>query len=428
MHVLIVGVNHRTAPVEVREKLAFASTQIADGVRDLLQGVGARECVILSTCNRAEFYLAVEEPAGAAAATLEFLGKYRGFDSAVLLKHAYWHQDAEAAGHLFRVASGIDSMVTGESQILGQVRDAYREALDAGTAQRLLAELFQRALNVGKRARTETRIGEGTVSVGSAAVELALSIFGDLNGKRVLILGAGKINTITARHLLSQGVEAAFVANRTFERAVELARELNGSAIPYEKIAAHLPQVDIVISSTAAPHYVVDVPLLKGALKARHFRPMFLIDLAVPRDIDPAVGRLPDVYLYNIDALSEIVEYNRAGRGQEVRQVEAIVAEEAQGFAAWLRSLAVRPTVQELTTKYERLSTDEAEAVLNKLPSLTEREQELVRAMAKRVRTKILHDVLTYLRQIGESGTAARELATIRRLFNLENEEEERQP
>lgn len=420
MHVVSLGLNHRTAPLEVRERLAFSAQQLPEALRTLGTRPGVREALLLSTCNRTEIYLAAADPERALPTVLGFLEDERKLDPASLHHQLYVYVDEDAARHLFEVASGVDSLVTGESQILGQVREAYRCALDTGTVQRYLNELFQQALNVGKRVRTETRIGEGAVSVGSAAVALAGSIFGDLHGKHVLLIGAGKITTLTATHLRAQGCERVFVVNRTYERATELAEELGGTAVPWENLPGTVAEADIVISSTTAPRYVLDTSTVKAALKRRRYRPLFLIDLAVPRDIDPAVDRLADIYLYNLDDLSEVVEHNRRSRQQEVDRVKEIAAVEAATYGGWLRAQTAQPVLQQLTEKYEHLSTAEADSVLRKLPSLTPREQELVRAMAKRIRTKILHPVLVTVRELGKAEDAGEELAFIRRLFDLE--------
>jgi glutamyl-tRNA reductase len=330
MAIVVVGVNHRTAPVEVREKLAFAEAEIPAALAELKAAGPVGEAVILSTCNRVELYLAGEAEAAALVRLAgDFLRRNRGLASP-LDEALYHHADPESLEHLFRVAAGMDSMVLGETEILGQLKQAYHLALKAGGTARLLNKAFQRAFNVAKHIRTHTQIQRGTVSVSSVAVDMAGRIFDQLSRSTVLVIGAGDTGSKAARAMMSRGAQAVRVTNRSPERARALAAELGGEAVPFERWPEELERVEIVISSTSAPHYVLDEALLTPRLKARHGRPLLLLDLAVPRDIDPAVNRLDGVFLCNVDDLQSIASEARQQREAELERCNALIRERAR--------------------------------------------------------------------------------------------------
>jgi glutamyl-tRNA reductase len=418
MQVFVLGLNHKSAPVEVRERLALSPSRLAQALRTLRGLPGISEAAILSTCNRAEFYVAGDE---AAVAQLEaFLCEQA--QGASIQPHLYRFEGGESARHLFRVASGLDSLVLGESEILGQVKSALAQSREAGTCGPVLDEALRRAIACGKRARTETGIGRGALNVGSAAVELARQIFGPLQGHTVLILGAGKMSALTAQHLVSSGARRILVANRTYARAQELARTFSdeatrGEAAPrprqvlagipnadaravsWEEFPARLVEADIVISSTRAPHLILTPEHIAPAMRARLGRPLFLIDIAVPRDIDPRVNALEDVYLYDIDDLSAVVESNRAGRAVEAARAESIVDEEAASWQKWLRGRGSSPVASALAQHAQQVRDREVEAALANLGHLSERDKATVAALGRALSSKLLHAPLRHLRE-----------------------------
>jgi glutamyl-tRNA reductase len=332
----VVGLNHRTAPVEVREKLAVAPAKLHEMLHHLKKESQSEELVCLSTCNRMEVYADAKNPSQARSALERVFQTLAG--AAGLSANLYYHENEEAVRHLFTVAAGLDSMVQGEHEILAQVKEAYQTAHKGGFTGKLLNVLFQRSLYVGKRVRTQTGLGVGAASVGSVAVGMAERIFGSLRDRRIMILGAGKMAEVTAKHLLAQKAPSLFVANRTFERACELAKAFGGTAMHFEEGLRQMAEVDIVICSTAAPHSVITPEHVRRIMEKRKGRSLFLIDIAVPRDVDPAVNNIENVYLYNIDDLQQIVSTNRARRTKEAEAASRIVQEETHEFARWLRA------------------------------------------------------------------------------------------
>lgn len=325
MELVCVGLNHRTAPVEVRERFAVPSGKLGDSAKELLAISGLEESVVLSTCNRTEFYLAGEQAEQAAAELRRRLAAEHGADSD---PHWYEHHRIQAAKHLCRVVSGLDSMVLGETEIFGQAKDAYRQALDAGATSGVLNKVFQRAFGIGKRVRTDTRIQEGATSVAGASVELAEKIFGKLAGCRVIVIGAGEMSRQTAQALVSRGASTVFVTNRSYDKAQVLAEEMGGRAVHFDEWQAVLAGVDVVISSTSAPHPVVLPHHIESVRRVRKFRPLFLIDIAVPRDIDPACGAIEEVYLYDIDTLEQLAGEARIRREKQIVECDRIIDEE----------------------------------------------------------------------------------------------------
>ena len=324
MEILCLGLNHRTAPVEVRERFAVGTAKLGEAANELVALAEATEGVVISTCNRTEFYLAADDARAAFGLVETRLAEKIQLDSSVAA-HFYRMEKTEAARHLCRVVSGLDSMMLGETEIFGQVKQAYSAALESGATGAVLNKLFQRAFGVGKKVRTETSIQEGSTSVGNVAVDLAEKIFGHLKNSEVMILGAGEMSRITAQSLVSRGAKSIFVTNRSFERAQELAAEMGGSAVRFDAWQSVLERVDVVISSTGAPHAIVHQADVEKARRARKYRPLFFIDIAVPRDIDPAVGEIEEVYLYDIDTLEQLAEEARTRRQLQIEQCERII-------------------------------------------------------------------------------------------------------
>jgi glutamyl-tRNA reductase len=428
MPLAVVGVSHRTAPIEVRERFAFARHDLP---RALISATGApgTEAVLLSTCNRTELYLALPEGAGLDDARAILAAKL-GATAAEAAPYLYVHQDRHAVDHLFRVTAGLDSMILGEPQIQGQVKDAYAAAREvAGPSGAVvgpaLNRLFQSAFSVGGRVRSETELGKGAASVSSAAVELAKKIFGSLKGRRALVLGAGEMSETTLECLQGEGVRTAIVANRTFDRARELAERWGGDAVRLDDFAAALPQVDIVICSTAAPHPVLTRERLRRALPAGPRQPLCIIDIAIPRDVEPAVADEPNVFLYNIDDLTQIVDDNLDRRRAQLPTAEGILAGEVEEFWAWYASLAVVPTIRALREHGERVRQAEVDRALRALAHLPEQDREAVDALTRALTNKLLHAPTVRLRHAAGNGRGTAALDTVRYLFELDRAEAE---
>jgi glutamyl-tRNA reductase len=332
MDLFCIGLNHHTAPVDVRERFAVNTTKLGEAARETLQAGGAAEAVVISTCNRTEFYLTADDPAAAMRDLILHLETTQGH-ARIPDEHWYLKTRSEAATHLCRVVSGLDSMMLGETEIFGQVKQAYQAALEAGTTGQLLNRLFQRAFRIGKKVRTDTCIQEGATSVGNVAVELAEKIFGHLAHSEVMILGAGEMSRVTAQSLVSRGARSIFVTNRSYDRAEQLAAEMGGSAVRFDAWQSVLERVDIVIASTGAPHALIHKEHVAAVRKARKFRPLFFIDIAVPRDIDPAVGEIEEVYLYDIDTLEQLAGEARSRRSRQIEECERIIREELANAA-----------------------------------------------------------------------------------------------
>ncbi len=425
MQPVVTGLSHKTAPLELRERIALAGQPLRDTLLALTAAAPFSECAVLSTCNRSEFYAI---PTGEAwqERLLHFLAEHAGVSPGQLQEHLYSFAGPPAVRHLFRVAAGLDSMVVGEGQVLGQVKTALQEAQAAGTAGALLNGLFQAALVTGKRARSETEINRGAVSVSLAAVQLARQIFGRLAGHAVLILGAGEYSEQTARLLLNDGVAPRImVANRTPERANTLAEQIGGTVIAYEEFPEALARADIVISSTGAPHPIVRREAVQRAMRARRGRPMFLIDIAVPRDVEPAVGDLDDVFLYNIDDLQDVVARGLQARGSEVQKVETIVEEEVVRFQAWLRGREVAPTISELQQHAETLVTSELQRANGLLAGLPDGQREAVEGLARRIARRLLREPIVHLKEAAHHGDGYEEVNAVRAVFRLDRETEE---
>lgn len=419
MRVIALGTSYKTAPVEVRGRVAWTAEQLPAALQSLVGVPGLLEGAILSTCNRTEIYAVVRPDLDFRAALLDFWGRAKGVPAGELASHAYLHQAADAAGHLMRVASGLDSMILGETQILGQVKDAYTLAQERGTIGKVLHELFNRSIACGKRVHTETAISQNAVSVSYAAVELARKIFGRLEGRSALLVGAGKMGGLTARHLVDQGISEILVCNRTFNRAEEMAREFGGRAVPWEGLDDHLAAADVVISSTGAPGYVITREMVRRAMRLRRGRPLFLVDIAVPSDVEPEAGQIDNVFLYDIDDLESVVLANLEERAREAQKAERILAEEVARFQQWLRSLEVVPLIRSLREKAEEIKQVELQRLFNRLPDLTEREREIIQATTSLIVNKILNDPTVRVKEFANSAEADLYLRAFSQLFNL---------
>jgi glutamyl-tRNA reductase len=416
----ITGVNHKSAPVEVRERLAFDETALAQALVDLKGRPGFCEGMILSTCNRVEVALTCEENSKAAVSVDEFLADARQVRREWVAPYLYHFEDSEAIRHLFRVAASLDSMVIGEPQILGQLKSAYSLAKEHGAVSGFMDVLLTRAFNVAKRVRSETEIGTNAVSVSYAAVELAREIFGSMQGKKVMIVGAGKMSELAARHLKRTGVDQILVTNRTHERAVEMAELFDGKIVDYTRFLASLPEVDIVIASSGAPHYIILRDDMKKVIEARKNRPMFLIDIAVPRNIEPTVNELDNVFLYDIDDLQKVIETNLKGRMNSAEEAEAIVHEEVERMVARLKAREVAPTIVKLQEELERLRVAEVARMRSKLGALTPEQEQAIEAMTKGMMNKIAHGPISEIRRQASHPDGHLVIAAVRKVFRLE--------
>ncbi|OXS29908.1 MAG: glutamyl-tRNA reductase [Desulfovibrio sp. MES5] len=416
--IFLVGLNHRTAGVDVRERFALANH--CDEEHWALPCTGAvSESVILSTCNRVEILAA-----GAGDMAEQILcnwAKARGTDVEDLRPYVYVHKNLEAVRHLFSVASSLDSMVLGEPQILGQLKTAYRKAVKSRATGVILNRLLHKAFSVAKRVRTETAVASSAVSISYAAVELAKRIFGDMREHKAMLVGAGEMAELAAMHLLQSGINEILVANRTHVRGQELAKQFNGRAIPFEQMPHYLLDVDIIITSTGSQEPIIRARDIRAALKARKNRPMFFIDIAVPRDIDPDVNGLDNVYLYDIDDLREVVEENLANRRDEAAKAAEIVNEEVAYFSKWLASLDMQPTIVDLIKKSQAIAEEELAKTLKRLGPVDDTTREALEAMARSLVRKLNHDPIMFLKHGGMSqeGNGPR-ISVMRRIFNLD--------
>lgn len=400
-----VGMSHRTAPVAVRERLALDEEGVRRHLRRLAEEGICDEAMLLSTCNRVELYAV---PRAGREDLARYLHAFRGPDGEPVDRHLYWHQGQDAVRHLFRVAASLDSLVVGEPQILGQVKEAVRVAEVEHTLGRVLTRLAHRGLRVAKRVRTETDIGRYRVGVGNAGVDLASQIFGTLDGRRALLLGTGEMGRQVAQALLSAGLSELVVSNRSHERAVELARAFGGTPIAWDRVAAYLPLVDVVIAATGATRPVISADMVRAAVRERRYRSMFLVDLSVPRNVDPAAARVEEAYLFNIDDLSRIVVQGQEAREHAARDAEALVADEASRFMRTLAEVDLGPRLGALTRKAETLRLEELERSRRLLGELDADQRAALDAMTRALVKKVLHGPLTAIRAAAREGDAAR--------------------
>jgi glutamyl-tRNA reductase len=423
--IVLIGLNHKTAPVEIRERFNIVCLDSKGPLSDLAQNQALRESFYLSTCNRMEVLFTTPRLDEGISAVVGLLAEIYGQTRAALKPYLYTHIDQDAVKHLFRVACSLDSMVVGEPQILGQIKDAYRQATEARASGVILNRLLHKSFSVAKRVRTETRIGSSAVSISYAAVELAKKIFGELQGKIALLIGAGEMAELAAEHLLNHGVERIVVANRTLERALALAKRFNGSTVPWDELVEELRKTDIIISSTGSPEPILTGEQVRKRMRARRNRPLFFIDIAVPRDIEPDVNHIDNVYLYNIDDLQGIVEINRAERIKEARRAEHLIAGEALKFDAWLRTLEVVPTIVSLREKAEQIREAEVKKTLSQRSSLSKGEIEAIHVLTQSVVSKLLHDPILFLKRISTRSRKDFYLDVARKLFHLDEDQPE---
>jgi glutamyl-tRNA reductase len=405
MTLTLVGVNHKTAPIELRERIAIAREDLPDVTRALAAVPGVSECMIVSTCNRVEMLAAVETPD---ADLTGFLHRHFGLDPALLGPHIYEHCDREAVRHLFRVAASLDSMVVGEPQILGQVKDAFAVARASGTVSGQLEHLLQSAFAAAKRVRSETEIGSSSVSIASVAVELARKIFGSLAGRTVFLVGAGKMSELAARHLVHQGADTILVTNRTLERARNMAERFDGRVIPFEELHEAASQADIVITSTGAPHPIFRREHGQAFLQRRRNRPMFFIDIAVPRDVDPAMNRLEGIFVYDIDDLQAVAAAHLAERSREATDAEALIAHEVERFHQRQRTVNVAPAIVALQRQAEEIRQAELRRAHARLGPLTVEQAAAVEALTRGLVNKFLHPPMQALKQAARDGDQVR--------------------
>lgn len=420
MNIIVVGLSHKTASVDIREKVAFSPNSIEKPLHELVNLDGIVEGIIVSTCNRVEIYATTRDIAGGIARIRRFMAEYHHLAHDLLEPHLYSYHGEEAIRHVFRVASSLDSMVVGEPQILGQIKTSYGYAAEYKSSGIILNRFLHKAFSVAKRVRTETRIASSAVSVSFAAVELARKIFGNLTDKTVLLIGAGEMCELAARHFLTNGAKGVMVTNRTFERAQKLADEFGGEAIPFDELFLHLHKADIVLTSTGAPHAIITPPDLEEVIKRRRMRPMFLIDIAVPRDIDPAVNEMDAVYLYDMDDLQQVVAANLEGRKQEADKAEAIIAEEIIQFYKWVATLEVTPTIVALRNRFEELRKAELERTLAGWKDAPPDAEKRLEALTNAFMNKLLHQPTSVLKKAGQGNRTDLYLDALRALFDLE--------
>ncbi|CAN5635058.1 glutamyl-tRNA reductase [soil metagenome] len=432
MSIAVVGLSHHTAPVDVRERFAFGRNEATVAMAQLVESDVVREAVLLSTCNRTELYLALDESAEGEELARRTLARRGDGGIDANLRYLYQRRDRGAVEHLFRVAAGLDSMVVGEPQIQGQVRESYLSACSVASSAGsvvgpTLNRLFQSALSIGGRVRSETQLGVGSASISSAAVDLSKKIFGSLKGRRALLLGAGEMSEVTLECLRSEGVSSCIVANRTFQRAEELAERWEGRAVHWDDLGSALAKADIVICSTAAPHPVLTRADFRAALPGGASRPLCIIDIAIPRDVEPSLGSEDNVFLYNVDDLQEIVQDNLGRRRGELPKAEAIVAAGVEEFWAWFSGLAVVPTIRDLRNRSEALRRAEVEKALRRLSHLQAKDREAIEVLTRSLLNKLLHSPTVRLREAAGNGRGTSALDTVRYLFELDASPEEEQ-
>jgi len=427
MQLLLIGISHRTAPVELRERVDFQVRGVAGALRALAERGSAREAVVVSTCNRAELYVACDEAAATRQDLVRFVSEYNGVPATEIAPHIYEVVDLEVAQHLFRVAAGLDSLVMGEPQILGQVKDAHTVASDTHTAGPVLNRLFHTSFAVGKRVRSETGVGSGAVSISYAAVALARKIFGDLNSRSVAVIGAGEMGKLTALHMKAQSVQHITIVSRTMAHAARTAEAIGGaSAAPWEELDAVLSASDIVITATGAAAPILTKAHIEAVMRPRRNRPLFIIDIAMPRDVEAQAGEIEQVFLYNIDDLQSTVRDNMARRASEVSRAESIVREEVDKFGVWFRSRGVIPTVVALRERFEAIRRAELERLQFKLSTLPPDARARVDEITHLIVEKLLLTPTEQLKSLNDADTVGAYSEALTRLFGLSEPEERR--
>ncbi|NOY54006.1 MAG: glutamyl-tRNA reductase [Deltaproteobacteria bacterium] len=419
MGIFLVGLSHKTAPVELREKISFAEETIPQGL-EKLRAESIPENIILSTCNRVEIIAQCEDCVKGISATKDFLSGEHQIPLDELEPHLYIREGNEAIRHIFRVASSLDSMMVGEPQILGQFKNAFTIASEAKATGIILNRLMHKAFSVAKRIKTETGIARSAVSISYAAVELAKKIFDDLTDKTVMLIGAGEMCELAAKHLMQNGAKKMLVTNRTYSRAVELAQEFNGSAIRFENFIESLIQTDIIISSTGAPHYILHHHDVKEVIHERRNKPIFMIDIAVPRDLDPEINKIDNVYLYDIDNLQAVVETNIEERKKEAEKADSIVTQEVRTFEQWLASLKVTPMIVLLRERMEQIRQEELRKTLPRLNGISEKEKRSIESMSMAIINKVLHGPMKALKSCHPEEKETL-MQVLREIFQLED-------
>ncbi|MFH2060580.1 MAG: glutamyl-tRNA reductase [Pseudomonadota bacterium] len=417
-NIILIGANHKTAPVELREKLSFSEEETLAGLEFFKQDQDIKECMIFSTCNRTEI-LYIPETGDQVDKVISFISDHKHIDISEFKKTLYVYKDEEAIQHLFMVASSLDSMMVGEPQILGQIKQAYRVAVSTKSSGVFLNRLMHKAFSVAKRVRKETGIGDNAVSISYAAIELANKIFSDLSQKSVMLLGAGEMAELAVEHLISNNVKDIIVANRTFKNAVELAQKFNGQAVKFEERQEVLIDVDIIISSTGATEYVLTYEHVKKIMKQRNHKTIFFIDIAVPRDIDPKINDISNAYVYDIDDLNNIVESNIEQRGKETIKAQRFIDEAVVKFCKWLESLAIVPTIKALNDKMTAIVEMECKKTLSSLKHLSDEDVEAIRRMTQAIASRTIHDPILFLRNIGDHRDDSLYLNVTQQLFNI---------
>jgi len=420
-NLVLVGVNHKTTPVEIREKLAFNQAKLEASLEELVSSPEIIENIILSTCNRVEIYARVENTDRGIQLLQDFICDYHSISRGNLDQYFYSFCDNQAVEHLFRVSSSLDSMVLGEAQILGQVKDAYSTARSFSSTGMVLNQLFEKAFNVAKKVREETGISERGVSISSAAVELAKKIFEDLENHSVMLVGTGEMAELAAKHLISYGVKTVYVASRTYERAAALAQTLNGCALDFEAFKEEMHKADIIITSTAAPTFIIEKEMMEKAIQKRKNKPIFLIDIAVPRDIAPEVNELENVYLYDIDDLQNVVNANMEERQKEAENAMDIIKHEVTKFNNWFSTLDAVPTIVEMRNRAEGMRKIEVEKNLKNMDHLSTNDKESIHLLTQSIVNKILHKPTINLKKKTQSQDGHIYLKAIRHLFHLDD-------
>ncbi len=423
MHILLIGLNHKSAPVEIRECLAFSNEDAGEALPAVTAFSDIEEAMLISTCNRMEFLLISNNAPESAKTVKSFLAEFKKTPQHRFEEALYIYKDDEAVRHIFRVASSLDSMVVGEPQILGQIKEAYRQSNELKTSGVILNRLLHKAFSVAKRVRTETGISDHAVSISYAAVELAKKIFDDLKGKEALLIGAGEMAVLALEHLAKNGIDKIFVANRTFERAVEVADRFKGTPIRFEEIVDGLLSVDIVISSTGAPHHILTYKDVRPLMRPRRNRSLFFIDIAVPRDIDPNINRIDNVYVYDIDDLKGVIDKNVEERRKEAIRGDRIVEEGAIQFRNWFKSLEVTPTIVALRNKAETIRKAELKKTLSGLKSISDNDRVAIEQLTASICNKILHDPTIFLKKPGRWAKRGFYIDAARKLFNLNGDD-----
>ncbi|RAK21360.1 glutamyl-tRNA reductase [Anoxybacillus vitaminiphilus] len=420
MHIVVVGVNYKTAPVEIREKLTFSEAELAEAMNMLKEQKSILENVIVSTCNRTEIYAVVDQLHIGRYYIKSFLADWFHLDKEVFTPYLKIYEDEAAVEHLFRVACGLDSMILGETQILGQVRSSFLLAQEENTIGTIFKQLFKQAVTLAKRAHSETEIGSNAVSVSYAAVELAKKIFGDLKSKHVLILGAGKMGELAVQNLYGSGVQKVTVINRTFAKAKGLAERFSGQARPFSELQCALVEADILISSTGAKSYVITKEMMSCVEKMRKGRPLFMVDIAVPRDLDPALAELESVFLYDIDDLQGIVEANLEERKKAAEQIEIMIEAEIVEFRHWLNTLGVVPVIAALREKALAIQAETMQSIERKLPHLSERDRKVLNKHTKSIINQLLRDPILRAKELAAEPNAEEALQLFMKIFNIE--------